>query len=160
MERLRPIDIEKTNLPKSFRGYDCQAVEGLKSECSKEIELLLNEVNQLKSENEKMRADIEGFRSQEDTLKQALMLAQKAADDTKAAAHRESELVVEEARRRASDLQRELESKLNDVRWDLERARIEKQEFLHRFRGMLEDYLRTLAESEPRLALVDSASNE
>lgn len=155
MERLRPIDIEKTLFKRVFRGYDPKAVEALTSKCSKEIEALLAEAQTLRSDNERMRAEVESFRAQENTLKEALMLAQRAADDTKAAAHRESELLIEEARRRAADLQRELESKLSDVRWNLEKARLEKDEFVVRFRNMLEDYLRAITETEPRLAVID-----
>lgn len=159
MERIRPVDIERVEIPTRFRGLDKGAVKDLIGRCSKEIELLLGEVKESREETERLRAEVEGFRAQEATLKEALLLAQRTADETKANAHREADLIVEEARRRATDLQRELESKLNDVRWDLERARLEKQSFLTGFRSMLEDYLRNLNESEPRLAVIEGSSN-
>ena len=158
MERIRPVDIERVTIPTKFRGLDKVAVKDLIGRCSKEIEQLLGELKESREESERLRAEVEGFRAQESTLKEALLLAQRTADETKANAHREADLIIEEARRKATDLQRELETKLNDVRWDLERARLEKQTFIAGFRAMLEDHMRNLNEAEPRLAVVEGTS--
>jgi hypothetical protein len=39
-----------------------------------------------------------------------------------------------------------MQSKINDLRWELERLRLDKQKFLNQFRGMLETQLRDIAE--------------
>ena len=36
--------------------------------------------------------------------------------------------------------------KINDLRWELERLRLEKQRFLGKYRAMLEEQLRDIAE--------------
>lgn len=148
MERLRPIDIEKTILPNSFRGYDRAATDDLKARCSREIETLLGELRACREEVEKLRGEVDRFRAQENTLKEALVLAQKAADDTRASANKEADLILEKVRQEASELRRDLEAKLTDTRWELERARLEKQQFITTFRSTLEDYLRKLTEPD------------
>lgn len=155
MERLRPIEIEKSLFPVKFKGYERAAVDDFKARCAKELETVLAELKATREDAERLRAEVEGFRAQENTLKEALVLAQRTADETKAAAHKESDVIVERARNEAAELRRDLESKLTDVRWDLEKARLEKQQFLGNFRAMLEDHLRNLTESNPPLAVVD-----
>lgn len=158
MERLKPIDLERAEFKKRLRGYDPVAVREILARCAREIEEQLVENREIREDNERLRAEVESFRAQEATLKEALLLAQRTADETKANAHKEADLILEGARRQAADLQRDLESKLNNVRWDLERVRLERQTFTASFRAMLEDYLRSLSEGEPRLAVIELGS--
>lgn len=160
MERLRPIEIEKTQFVSKFKGYDRASVEEFKLKCSREIETLLGELKSSREDAERLRAEVEGFRAQENTLKEALVLAQRTADETKAHAHKEADVIVERARHEAAELRRDLESKLNDVRWELEKARLEKQQFVGSFRAMLEDNLRNLTEQNPQLAVIQGDADQ
>lgn len=159
MERLKPIDLDRAQLRRAMRGYDRSQVDELLKRAAKEIETLLAEVKAVTEESERARADVERFRAQEQTLKDAIVLAQKAADDTRAAAYREAELINQEAQRASAELQAQTQQRINDLRWEIERLHGEKQRFLKSFKALLQEHLRELDPSEgkqPSLMNVES----
>jgi cell division initiation protein len=140
-ERLKPIDLENVALPRAFRGYEAKSVNTLLAKAADEIAALLNELKAAREECEALRTELDGYRSQEGTLKEALVLAQKAADETRALAHRQADQIVEDARRQANELQRDLQTRINDLRFELERLGLEKHRFLNQLRSQLEEQL-------------------
>ncbi|HZH97599.1 MAG TPA: DivIVA domain-containing protein [Fimbriimonadaceae bacterium] len=159
MERIRPVDLERVSLPTAMRGYKREAVDDLVRACSAEIEALLGEIKVLNEHIERQKSQIEAFHAKEETLTKALMLAQKAADDTRASAHKEAELIVRDARRKADDMEREMAHQLGASRSELEGLRQEKQRFLAQFRGMLESQLRAL-DDKPSLSVLPGYAGE
>jgi len=159
MERIMPIDLERAELKKSMNGYDRTQVQSLLQRAAREMSSLRGEVEALQAENGKIQRELETHRSQENTLKEALLLAQRTADETRASAHKEADLILEEARQKANDIEQQNQSKINDLRWELERLRLEKQKFLSQFRAMLEAQLRDVAELGG-FTVVEGAANE
>lgn len=157
MERLKPIDLENLALPTSFRGFEKEAVLQTLRRAGTEIETLLRRQQELENECERMKQRLSGFETQESTLKDALVLAQKTADETRAAAHKEAELILESARQQAAEVQQEMRSRINDLRWELERLEIDKKKFLRQFRSLLEQQLQALGDTP---SLPDSAAVE
>jgi cell division initiation protein len=78
-------------------------------------------------------------------LKDALLLAQKAADETRAAAHRHAENIIEVARQAALAERIAMQQQVSELRWDFERLRTERKRFEDEFKGMLERYQRDIA---------------
>ncbi len=146
MERMMPLDLEKAQLRTTFRGYDRMQVQALLQRAAKEMATLRSELDSLKNEISKQRQDLEGFRTQENTLKEALVLAQRTADETRATAHKEADVILEQARQKASGTEAQMQSNINDLRWELEKLRLERQRFLGTYRAMLETQLRDIAE--------------
>lgn len=147
MDRMMPIDLERAELKTSMRGYDRGQVQALLQRAAKEMATLRSEVESGQTELHKLRQEVEGFRAQENTLKEALILAQRTADETRAHAHKEADLITDQAKQRSAEVESEMQTKINDLRWELERLRLDKQKFLNTFRGMLEAQLRDLTES-------------
>lgn len=147
MDRLKPIDLDRHELKKRLRGYDARAADELFRHAAREIETLLGELKAASEEREKQRRDLDGFLAQETTLKEALLLAQKTADETRASAHKQAELIVEEANQRAAQIHQEMQGRLNDLRWDVEKLQIERKKFLGQFRSLLEQYLASVGEN-------------
>ncbi len=139
MERIKPIDLERTPIRRSFRGYHRNTVDLLLGRASKTIEELLCEEQRLKAENERLRAELEQYRSLEATMKDALVLAQKAADETRAAAHKEAEAILERARLQSK---REQEDRAADIR----RLNEEFQNLEREYRAFLGQYRALLAQ--------------
>jgi cell division initiation protein len=147
MERILPIDLERVNLKKSLRGYDRSQVQDLMNRAAKEMASLRSDLDEVKSENLRMKQELESLRAQENSLKEILVLAQRTADDTRVAAHKEADLIMEDARQKALDAESQMQSKINDLRWELERLRLDKQKFLNSYRAALEAQLRDLVET-------------
>ncbi len=144
MDRIMPIDLERVQLRKSFRGYETSAVDQLIKGSAESLQQLLVENSALKDELERHRHEIDKTRLQENTLKDALLLGQKAADDTRAAAHRQAEVILEEARQSALAEKIAMQQQVSELRWDIERLRTDRQRFEAEFKALLDRYSRDL----------------
>lgn len=144
MDRIMPIDLERAKLRKSFRGYETSSVDQLIKGSAESLQSLLVENSSLREELERHRQELERTKLQENTLKDALILAQKAADETRAAAHKHGENILEEARQAALAERLALQQQVSEQRWDLERLRSERKHFEEEFKAMLDRYQRDL----------------
>ncbi len=140
MDRIMPIDLERVQLRKSFRGYETTAVDQLVKASAESLQALLVENSALKEDLERQRHEIERNRLQEDTLKDALLLAQKAADETRAAAHKHGDNIIEEARQAALAERIAMQQQVSELRWEFERMKLEKKRFEEDFRALFDRY--------------------
>jgi cell division initiation protein len=163
MERLTPLDLQKAQFQTSFRGFDRAEVKNVLDRAAEEIARLLEEQKALKERQALDEQELERFRAQESTLKEALLLAQKTADQTRAAAHKEADRIMAEAQRKAEEIAEAARRRVSDMRWELERLSLERSKFETRFRTLLEEYLRGLDQprgQEPVLIAVDEEPAE
>jgi cell division initiation protein len=163
MDRLTPLDLQKAKLPSRLRGFDRKATQALLGRAAEEIEALRKELRHAKEMADGALRELEIYRAQEATLREALVLAQKTADEARANARREAELIVEEAQRRAAEVRREAEQQLSQLRWDIERLHVERGHLRERMRAMLEAMLRALEDGrslQPALVNLDTAAGE
>jgi len=149
MDRVKPIDLTSHSIEIVRKGYRKETVDILLDQSAKEIEDLLMHERQLKQENDHLRNEIERFRSIESSLKDALILAQKAADETRANAHKQAELIVDEARRKASDEQHNVTKEVQSLVIEIDLLKREKVRFLTEFRTLLQNHLREMEEQQP-----------
>jgi cell division initiation protein len=148
MDRITPVELERIQLKKSLFGYSRGEVDALLERIVEELESLLKERASAEVEVGRLKQEIEIFRAQESTLKEAIILAQKTADETKAAAHKEAELIVQDTLQKSDKLAHDLQIKVSDLRWEVEKLRLERQKFLKSFRSLLEGYMREVEQAE------------
>jgi cell division initiation protein len=159
MERLTPVDLERTQLPKSMRGYEPGAVDTLIKRVAKDLEELLAENKTLKGETYDLARDLKRFREQETMLTEALVLAQKTAESVRSTAAHEAEVIVAEARVRASEIIRDAETRKDEAFWEIEKVRQQQSTFESRFREVLEEHLAHLNRRMPEFSLVIASEN-
>lgn len=109
--------MEKFN--RTLRGYDPEEVNNFLDEVIGRVEKLVSDINsknellkekdeQLKllenklEENSTLREKLEQYERMENTLNKAIFMAQKTSDQLKVAAHRESEIILDDAKKNAS----------------------------------------------------------
>lgn len=141
MEKLTPIDLERAQIPAAFRGYHRETVDALVASASNQLEAQLVELRRLQALLKTAEHELERFRAQESTLNSALVLAQKASDETRALAHREADLILEEARQQAKEIKRQAQESVRALQWETERLQSEKEAFRARFQGLLTEHL-------------------
>jgi cell division initiation protein len=156
MERITPIDLESARFPLVRKGYDTEAVDAMLKAAAAELESLTREVQSLRSQHELELKELNLFRSKESTLADALILAQKTSDETRAAAHKEGELIIAHAKRQAEDLRREANEELADLDRKIEKRIQDRKTFEARFRSLLEEYSRSLQESVTLMVEVEN----
>lgn len=153
MDRVLPIDLDHARLKRGFRGYDVAAVDRLIQSAAQTVESLMHENLSLRQQNESLHGQVETYKTMENTLRDSIVLAQRAADDARSTAHRHADLILDEARNSAQAERAEQNQKLSQLRQELEQLHSLKQEFASDFRMLLDRYRRDI---EPvRLAVVE-----
>lgn len=95
---LSPSDVCEMRFKRSLRGYDTTEVDRYLERVADVLEDLIGQVRSLKETVQEQKARIEEFRQMESTWRDALVSSQKFAEDTLAAARREANALLEEAR--------------------------------------------------------------
>ena len=97
--------MEKFN--RTLRGYDPEEVNAFLDQVINQVEKMVAELKSkeiaslryLEKENAALRERLGQYEHMEGTLNRAIMMAQKTSDQMKVAAHRESEVILEDAKK-------------------------------------------------------------
>ena len=94
---------------RKLRGYDPKEVNNFLDKVIKQVETMIQENNNnlskienLESENELLKTKLEHFENLEGTLNRAILMSQKTTDQMKVNAHREADLIIDEAKKNAN----------------------------------------------------------
>ena len=94
----------------------------------------------------------------EQALRDALVTAQRAADEMRASASRDADNTVREAETRAREIAHKAYAERETVRREVEGLRSEEQRFRARLRSLLGTTLQTVRDHEEQLARSSSAA--
>lgn len=138
---LKPIDIVNKKFGRKVRGYDTSEVDEFLRSAADDMEEILAANAELRVRVQSLDGDLQRYRDMESALNNAFILAQKTAEDTTAAAHKEADLIVREAR---DDIKAESQQALRE----LEDLRKTKERFGIEFRALLRSCLEMCERSE------------
>jgi cell division initiation protein len=148
MERITPLDLESARFPIVKKGYDAGAVHAILKTAAAELDAVRQEVQFVRKQHENELKELELFRKKESALAEALILAQKSAEETRSSAHKEAELIIAHAKRQAEDARRTVQDESAELERQIDQLKQDKRNFEMRFRSMLEDYLATLKDMQ------------
>ena len=144
MMGLTPMDIHNKEFERSFRGYTVEDVNEFLDRIAKDLELLMRENNELKEQNSQLHEKLKTYQKMEETMHNAIMVAQEAADDVKQNANREAELIRREAEREAQRIVEDARYRSSKVLAEHEELFKQAQVFKMRFRSFIEAQLSAL----------------
>ena len=98
MAKITIIDIQHKEFKKSLQGYDRNEVNEFLDEIIETLEDENTARAALQGEIAELRERLSHFKTMEESLQSTLLLAQRTADEVKAAAHKEADLIKQEAR--------------------------------------------------------------
>ncbi|HET6275312.1 MAG TPA: DivIVA domain-containing protein [Candidatus Cybelea sp.] len=98
MQKITPIDIQHKTFKKALQGYDRADVDGFLDEVIETLEDEAQRGAALEAEIADLKERISHFKAMEESLHNTLVLAQRTADEVKASAHKEADLIREQAR--------------------------------------------------------------
>lgn len=158
---LTPLDINKKEFHRSFRGYSCEEVDEFLEQVLRDYGQVYRENQELREKNLRLAEELERYNKLEQTLKDALIMAQQTADEMRQNAQREAGLIVQEAENKAREI-------LNQARLQVEKAERYRSDleamaaaFKTRLRSFLQAQLELLAAEEAAASTVaDSQSGE
>ena len=145
--RITPMDIEQQEFSKSFRGYNEEEVDDFLDKIVKDYEELINENVRLNEEIEKMQEKLKEFSEIEETLRSALLNAQKSAEEMKGRVESEAKIIIEKAELEAKALKQQVFQREDLVKNEIDNLRRYKFNFKEKFKSMLNLYLKMI-ESE------------
>jgi cell division initiation protein len=107
---LTPVDILNVRFRRGFRGYSIAEVDDFVRRTAAALEASLAECAHLKEQIGTQQRDLEQYRQMENLMRDALVLAQKAADETRSAARAQAEAMLQEAQSHVTETLHQVET--------------------------------------------------
>jgi cell division initiation protein len=142
--RITPMDIEQQEFSKSFRGYNEEEVDDFLDKIVKDYEELINENVRLNEEIERMQEKLKEFGEIEESLRSALLNAQKSAEEMKGRVESEAKIIIEKAELEAKSLKQQVFQKEDIMKNEIDNLRRYKYNFKEKFKSMLNLYLKMI----------------
>jgi cell division initiation protein len=96
--RITVVDIQHRTFKRALQGYERTDVDQFLDEIIESLEDEASARAALEAEIADLKERISHFKAMEESLQSTLLLAQRTADEVKAAAHKEADLIKQEAR--------------------------------------------------------------
>jgi cell division initiation protein len=139
--KITPLDIEHKEFKKSLQGYAREEVDQYLDEVAESFELEITERGKLESELSDLRERVAHFDAIKETLQNTLVLAQRTADEVKANAHKETDLIKQRAKLEVNDELQEMRHKLDEAKSELARVNDQVSTVKHDLRSFLSRHL-------------------
>jgi len=142
---LMPIDIVNRKFRQGLKGYVQAEVDDFLGQVADAYGKALEEDDRLAQDLDRAQRALRQFQEAEETLKSALVLAEKTADETRGRAQENASLVVREAEQQARETVAAARHDAEDVAREAQDLRRERDRFEAEFRALLETYLHLLS---------------
>jgi len=119
--KITPVDIQHKQFRKALQGYAREDVDTFLDEIIETMEADIDERGKLETQVSDLQEKMAQFRAMEDSLQSALVLAQRTADEVKASAHKEVDLIRQRAKLELEQELGEIRARINDAKRELQR---------------------------------------
>ncbi len=144
MQKITPIDVQHKTFKRALQGYDRAEVDQFLDEIIEAMEDGTTQRAALEAEIADLKERISHFKAMEESLNNTLVLAQRTADEVKATAHKESDLIREQARIAAEREIANYNEAIAEVRREHQRAVEEAEKTRSELRSLLMTHLALL----------------
>ncbi|HET6344190.1 MAG TPA: DivIVA domain-containing protein [Myxococcota bacterium] len=142
--KLSPIDIQQQQFSRAWRGYEPREVHHFLDMLAQEMAALVRENTDLKGEARRVQRELDELRSREQSLKDAMLTAQRAIDEVRDQARKEAELIVGEAEMRSEKILHNANTKVTKILEEVNDLRRQRVRFLEELRGVVNTHARLL----------------
>jgi cell division initiation protein len=147
--RITPHDIRQQQFTsKMFKGYDPQEVDAFLDDVAEDYESVLKEVALLKEQMVAQEERSRGVAEREKSLQETLVTTQRLAEEMKAGARREAELIVREAELRAEKVLEAVRGEEARIRTEIHALRRMRRQVFEEMSSTLERYQRLMSVEE------------
>jgi len=120
---MTPVEIRHVSLRRRPLGYDRGATDQLLTDIAASFEHVWRERADLRDELEELESELARQKELEQALRNTLLSAERMADDVRAHARREADVIVAEARAAARDIASSAESERERIHTEIRRLR-------------------------------------
>jgi len=142
--KLTPLDIRHKEFKRGMRGYVDSEVDEFLDEIADEFERLFKENIDLAEQIDSLQEKVDQYKNLEDTLHKTLISAQKSAEELKANAEKEAQLILREAEMKARSMVNDSYADKQAVEKQIVMLKGAQEDFRFKFRSLLEGYLKTV----------------
>jgi len=135
--RISPIDIHKHRFRTTFRGCDPVEVRTFLASLADQHEAVIRENNQLREQVALLREQVREHEEREKILKDTLLAAQAAAQQVRAAAEREADVLVKEAELKAEEMMEVARRRIGQQEGRLSELKMLRRDLVEKLRAML-----------------------
>ena len=160
---VTPKDIHEKNFGEEKRGYIKDEVDDFLDEIIVDYDKVLRENKELLARIDALNAQVESYRGMENSLMHTMVTAHKAADDITEKAKRESEEMIENAQKEASNILNtaDIRARAKMENYEKEMADVEGKiigirNVLNEFKATVLDYSKELVEVVEDLSIPES----
>ena len=145
MPRVTPLEIQKHEFSRKWKGIDPVEVESFLALIAEEMEEIARTNAELETRVRRLEEENAEHRERERILKETLLAAQRASEDIRSGAQRQAEMIVREAqdsgeRLTHNALQRaaEIEKAIHELKLQRANFRLQLQKMIELFQHVLD----------------------
>jgi cell division initiation protein len=144
---VSPVEIRHVTLPRGLAGYRRRAVDGLLEDIRLSYEDVWRERADAREDIDRLESELARYKELEVLLRNALVSAERSADELRAQARREADLILEEARVKAREIASAAEGERERVRAEIRRLRALEADVRRDYRAFLVTALERIEEA-------------
>lgn len=156
MARLTPLDIQNKEFSRSFRGYKEEEVDEFLDLIVEDYGALFRENAELKDKIRELEDKIGEYKKMESSMQEALLLAQRVAEERRLNAEKEAEIIIKEAQIEAQRIIDSALAKAQEVERRIKELQRERERFLLEFRTLLSTFWSLLEKEMGRESRVEA----
>ncbi|MFA0733910.1 MAG: hypothetical protein OGMRLDGQ_000410 [Candidatus Fervidibacter sp.] len=141
---LTPAEIVHWQFRRRLLGYSVKDVKAFVQQVSETVAQLMEENQSLKEERERLLERLQVYQAIEQQLQNALIVAEKIADDIKRQAQREAELIIAQAQHEAEQIKADARNQYQAELEKIERLRQLQTRLVTELRHLLLSHLELL----------------
>jgi cell division initiation protein len=148
-DSVTPDEIRHVQLPRRLRGYDSAQVDRLLEELAADFAELLRERNEFRERADRQERELEEHREVQHLMREALVSAQRAADELKDRTEKECDELRASARAEAEETEARAKKEEERVESEVSRLKTQERELRASYRVLLHAALDRLEEEPP-----------
>jgi cell division initiation protein len=102
--KLTPQEILNQSFSTKMKGFNPEEVKSFLQQIVESMESEIQEKEELKAKNEKLRENLAKLEKKEELLRDTLIAAQKFSSEIKANSHKEAELIMKDAEMKSEEI--------------------------------------------------------
>lgn len=157
---LTPMDIHNKEFKRGFRGYSEEDVDAFMNNIAGDYEKVYREYCELKERCDSLQDKLTQYEKMEATMNSTLMLAQQTAENVKASAKKEADLVLQEAEAKKKQMVEETTRSLQETQQAVDKMKTQVSAFQAKMRVILTSQLRLLDDMAIDTEAADAAASE
>ena len=152
-------DIRNMDFGKKMGGYKAEEVDTFLDSCADTVQALINERDELNKKMGILAAKLKEYREDEDSLRSALLTAQRMGDATLRSAKDEAQKIIASAREEAKKEVMAVQDEVRAQEAELERVKKEVSEFKATILALYKDHL-ALLKNVPEVKVTNAPVQE